>query len=66
MMGREYALVEGLAKVLHEAAKKRGDYTNLYPQPEGFWFRVHLHDPDGEPTNRVAKVVVTYDGMETP
>jgi hypothetical protein len=58
IIGRERALIDGLAKLLHKAVVTRHEHTSIIESRRGSYFEVRISDPDGEPTGRVARVTV--------
>jgi hypothetical protein len=58
LIGREVVLIAKLAKELHMAARRIGDYSPLVEIPRGNTFEVRLAD------GRIAKVTITLDRVE--
>jgi hypothetical protein len=58
IIGREWAMIAGLANALHRQARSIGDYTALREMPRGQWFEVRLAD------GRIARVTVELDRVE--
>jgi hypothetical protein len=72
IFGRERALIDGLAKVLKEAAwrgarfaKASHEVSSVSATERGAMFDVQIH-VDGEPTGHIARVTVDLDRFEEP
>lgn len=64
LIGRDRALIDGLAKLVHDAVRKRHEYTDLYEGTRGCTFEVRVLDPDGDPTGRIARIAIELDRVE--
>jgi hypothetical protein len=64
VIGRDSQLMEGLAKLLRDATRKRHEYGELRETRRGYVFEVRLFDPDRQPTGRIARVTAELDRVE--
>lgn len=62
LIGREFVLIERLARTMHTAARRDYDYTPLRETADrrGQWFEVRLAD------HRIARVTIVLDRIEVP
>lgn len=58
IIGFERAVIQGLGKALHDAARSVGDYTPRHETPRGERFEVRLAE------GRIAKVSIEFDRIE--
>lgn len=65
LIGRDYALVENLAKQINKQGLNGHSATNLSRDAarRGFEFLVQIHH-EGKPTGHIARVSVTLDRVE--
>lgn len=64
ILGRERALTDKLAKVVHAAAWRLHPCTPIRDLGRGAYFEVRMMDGK-EPSGRVARVTVEFDRLET-
>jgi hypothetical protein len=66
LIGREYVLIEALAKQVLKGLPHGTWATKLWPtlNQRGFAFEVQIRDGDGEPTGRIARVQITLARVE--
>lgn len=63
IIGRERALVDKLAKRLHDKGAAGHELTDVQPTARGATFRVRLFDGP-EYTHRIARVTVEFEGID--
>jgi hypothetical protein len=66
LIGRDYVLIEELAKSVFRGLPHGTWTTNLRRTPDrrGWYFEVQIRDEDSKPTGRIACVQVTLDRVE--
>jgi len=68
LIGHDVMLIKGLARKLHRDGTAGHLSTDIRDTADGrgFWFDVAIAEPDGTPSNRVARVQVTFDRVGQP
>ncbi|MBA3891870.1 MAG: hypothetical protein H0X64_15215 [Gemmatimonadaceae bacterium] len=66
IIGREYALMQALARLAHGAVRKRHETTPIidYRTPRGFSFDVRVFGPDDEPTGHIARITIELNRLD--
>jgi len=65
LIGHDYVVIEKLAREIRNAPG-RGEITPLYRTADkrGFYFRVMTAGRDGKPTGHIARVEISFDGID--
>lgn len=66
IIGRERALMDKLAKLLHEGVAWRYEVTDVREDRRGSHFEVRVIGPDGEATGHIARITIELDRVEDP
>jgi hypothetical protein len=67
LIGRDYSLIQILAKQIHKTGTRGRSITKLYETADrrGFYYEVQIMDPDDkQPTGHIARVQVTLDRFD--
>lgn len=67
LIGRDFSLIQGLAKQIRKDGVRGRSITKLYETGDrrGFYFEVQIMDPDDKlPTGHIARVQVTLDRFD--
>jgi hypothetical protein len=63
IIGRDRALVDKVAKLVHDATKKQHQWTPLRETRRGSWFEVRVTGPEG-PTKHIVSITIELDRLE--